>query len=54
MPLVYGPLTPVLVTLAVLTEESLTQAAVQTLSQTCLSLDGGQSQLSLFEDGEAH
>ena len=34
--------------------DSLTQAAVQTMSQTWLSLDGWQSQLSLFEDRSRH
>jgi len=34
-----GPLTQVLATLAVLAEESLTQASVQTLSQTLLKMD---------------
>jgi len=35
----YGPLTQVLATLAVLAEESLTQASVQTRSQTLLWMD---------------
>ena len=33
LPLVYGPLTQVLATLAALSEESLAQASAQTLSQ---------------------
>jgi len=37
--MVHGPLTQVLATLAVLAEESLTQASVQTLSQTLLWMD---------------
>ena len=36
---IYGPLTQVLATLAVLAEESLTQASIQTLSQTLLWMD---------------
>ena len=36
---IYGPLTQVLATLAVLAEELLTQASVQTLSQTLLWMD---------------
>jgi len=36
---IYGPLTQVLATLAVLAEESLIQASVQTLSQTLLWMD---------------
>jgi len=36
---IYGPLTQVLATLAVLAEESPTQASVQTLSQTLLMMD---------------
>jgi len=36
---VYGPLTQELATLAVLAEESLTQASIPTLSQTLLWMD---------------
>jgi len=36
---IYGPLTQVLATLAVLAEEPLTKASVQTLSQTLLRMD---------------
>ena len=47
---IYGPLTWVLATLAVLAEESLTQAPVQTPSQPFSFPDGWQSQLPLSED----
>ena len=49
---IYGPLTQVLATLAVLAEESLTQASVQTLSQTLLWMD--DKALSLSEDRGTH
>ena len=48
-PLIYGQLTRALAILAVIAEESLTQASFQTLSQPS-SLDGWQSQLSLSKD----